>query len=56
MSVCSDCNYYCDDKRICILNGKFYFESFSSCDKYEGKISIEDWDMMGYISDMESFE
>ena len=56
MSKCGDCNYYCNERRICIIDEKFYFDDFASCEKYQENISIEDIDMMGFISDMESFK
>ena len=56
MSICGDCNFYCEERRICIRDKKFYFESFPSCEKYEKDIDIDELDMMGYILDMENLE
>ena len=32
---CGNCNFYCLERRICVIDGKFYFESFPSCEKYK---------------------
>ena len=41
MSICGDCNFYCKERRICIREEKFYFESFPSCEKYEKNIDMD---------------
>lgn len=40
---CVSCNYYCLNRRICIIDSKFYFESFPSCENYKKNQELEDW-------------
>lgn len=32
---CGNCNFYCLERRICVIDERFYFESFPSCEKYK---------------------
>ena len=46
---CGSCNFYCLDRRICIFDGKFYFESFPSCEKYKKAKEFDDVRVDYYI-------
>ena len=34
---CGNCYFYCIERRICVIDEKFYFESFPSCEKYKNE-------------------
>lgn len=34
---CGNCNFYCLERRICVIDERFYFESFPSCEKYKNE-------------------
>jgi hypothetical protein len=34
---CGNCYFYCTERRICVIDEKFYFESFPSCEKYKNE-------------------
>ncbi len=34
---CGNCYFYCLERRICVIDEKFYFESFPSCEKYKNE-------------------
>lgn len=56
MEKCGDCNFYCKERRICVRDEKFYFESYPSCEEYKKDIDINKLGMMGIVSDVESFK